>query len=312
MEKSFLEGKQIREMKNNAKQHVAILNESLLYEKKERDFACTVVKLRHPRTREAALYAKTPRNGIVGELHFYAQPHRSWFLNESINSDGRLLFITPIDPIFLLLPYVIHANKSSSSFVPKEQLVMEDREFPETISLFNSLKGKGLENIAEKKETGDVTAYRYSEDLAVDWLERKVQVLLPILKAKGVNTTASRIASFKPRSTVDGDAEPMSLLRESYGIVSSYLPDCPRLKRALSDRLGLPFPSDSRAATENNCSPSPKKTKELVKPSEDYATEQFKKKETSATTPAQARLAKAAKGSKSISSFFGNAASKKK
>lgn len=57
--------------------------------------------LRHPRTREAALFLFSDLNSSVHEILTYSENKRSWFIDESVKSDGNIKLSTPVDPIFL-------------------------------------------------------------------------------------------------------------------------------------------------------------------------------------------------------------------
>jgi ribonuclease H2 subunit B len=65
-----------------------------------------IVTLRHPNTGESAVFLFSPANNSVQEILTYNEAKRSWFIDESVKSDGKMQLSTPIDPIFLVLPYL--------------------------------------------------------------------------------------------------------------------------------------------------------------------------------------------------------------
>jgi ribonuclease H2 subunit B len=60
-----------------------------------------IVTLRHPNTGESAVFLFSPANNSVQEILTYNEATRSWFIDESVKSDGKMQLSTPIDPIFL-------------------------------------------------------------------------------------------------------------------------------------------------------------------------------------------------------------------
>lgn len=60
-----------------------------------------IVTLRHPNTGESAVFLFSPANNSVQEILTYNEAKRSWFIDESVKSDGKMQLSTPIDPIFL-------------------------------------------------------------------------------------------------------------------------------------------------------------------------------------------------------------------
>lgn len=60
-----------------------------------------IVTLRHPNTGESAVFLFSPANNSVQEILTFNERKRSWFIDESVKSDGKMHLSTPIDPIFL-------------------------------------------------------------------------------------------------------------------------------------------------------------------------------------------------------------------
>lgn len=65
-----------------------------------------VVKLRHPASSKPAIFVFSPGNITVQEVLMFDESKRSWFIDDNVKSDGKLHLSTPIDPIFLVLPYL--------------------------------------------------------------------------------------------------------------------------------------------------------------------------------------------------------------
>ena len=78
-------------------------------------------------------------------LKFYFS---AFFIDDVIESDGRLHLATPVDPLLLVLPYL----KSAKRHIPLDHLLEEDGDFPEAANrLVPVLIRNGLTSIANQK-----------------------------------------------------------------------------------------------------------------------------------------------------------------
>lgn len=107
-----------------------------------------IVNLRHPNTGESAIFLFSPANNSVQEVLTFSEGRRSWFIDDTVKSDGKMHLSTPIDPIFLVLPYL--RKYCSQQAIPLDQL-LRDEEFPETERLLKSSGLKYLNLIADRK-----------------------------------------------------------------------------------------------------------------------------------------------------------------
>ncbi|KAH8828238.1 ribonuclease H2, subunit B [Flagelloscypha sp. PMI_526] len=148
------------------------------------------LRLPHPRTGLPALFlpktADSPdgRDSIL-ELHSISPDEpRSWFMGDNIFSDGSLLMLTRIDPVFLLIPIILSVQPKDSPlpFRPYDDL------FEEADAKLNS--GCNLDIIALSRlscvqhamqylcdvqdVTEDLVAYRYSQTRLLDYAQKKV------------------------------------------------------------------------------------------------------------------------------------------
>jgi ribonuclease H2 subunit B len=48
--------------------------------------------------------------GHLQEVNWFKERYRSWFLGDSVISDGGLYLSTPVDPLFLALP-ILEASR---------------------------------------------------------------------------------------------------------------------------------------------------------------------------------------------------------
>jgi len=65
-----------------------------------------IVKLRHPASNKPAMFVFGFGNCTIQEVLIFEEKKRSWFIDDNVKSDGKLYLSTPIDPIFLILPYL--------------------------------------------------------------------------------------------------------------------------------------------------------------------------------------------------------------
>ncbi|XP_054442272.1 ribonuclease H2 subunit B isoform X2 [Pteronotus mesoamericanus] len=262
------------------------------------------LKLVNPCSGEGALYLFNMCLQQLFEIKVFKEKHHSWFINQSIQSGGLLLFATPMDPVFLLLHYLIKADKEGK-FQPLDQVVVDDM-FPNCILLLKLPElEKLLRHVTEEKEIDKKKYYKYSKEKTLKWLGKKVNQTMAALKTNNINVHCRvQSAAFFPRHQISSDKEE-DYICYACGLISDYIPK--ELNDDLSKYLKLPEPS---ASLPNPPSKKVKLSDEPIEAKEDYTkfnTKDLKtEKKNSKMTAAQKALAKVDKtGMKSIDSFFG-------
>jgi len=105
---------------------------------------------------------------------------RSWFVGEKVISDGKLLMMTPIDPVFLLIP--ILQLTSAVNYRPADDIFeAASPTCGKDIISFGSLEcvQNALRLICDMKEIAPQTfVYRFSQNKVVPYLQAKVTQLL--------------------------------------------------------------------------------------------------------------------------------------
>lgn len=257
-----------------------------------------IIELKHPKTGEAAQYLINERTKDLFEIMSFTEEHRSWFIGNRVVEDGSLLLSTRIDPTFLILPYLISAEKN----VPLEDL-LEDPEYKH--NLFLSELSDGLKNVANQLGTTDLNVWKYDEDKCLSWLQRRVEAVQKVLASQEIDVSGGA-SSLTYKAGGQAGPKPVEFTRYSLGIISEYLPK--DLAAKLKERLNLPDADKSSAKrqSEGGGGPPAKKSKQLKQePTEDYTIGQkkgyVKDPELNAK---QKALAKSAEGTKSIMSFF--------
>lgn len=277
---------------------VVLLPKSLVPEEDEKRHAA--VSLPHPKTGAPALFVRSDA-GQYFEMTKFKEKFRSWFLGDTVESDGSLYIVTPMDPLFFALSLMQKSNK----YRPLEDFA-EGNEFP---TLSNVLKGceECVQHIADVKVLGDDKVYRHNEAKALIWLEKKVAAVSEVLKARDVTVGASCRSSALVRSKKDSRPTEQDYVATAYSIVADYI--LPELSAQLKSCLKLDLKTESIVEKTPEAPPAKKlKGAESVQPVEDYSKDILKNVKGVATpklTASQKKLQKVDKtGMKSISSFF--------
>ncbi|XP_068785997.1 ribonuclease H2 subunit B isoform X1 [Struthio camelus] len=260
-------------------------------------------KLRNPSTGEATLYLFNSGAQQLFEVKVFQEEYHSWFIGQTVQQDGRLLFVTPMDPLFLILYYLIKADKEKGKFQPLNQVVL-DSEYPCCSLLLKCTDVKqSIHHITEEKEIGSQKFHKYSQEKTLKWLKKKVNQTVKALKSSNV-TVGERVQSatfISGKQTTDAEED---YVRYAHGLISEYIPE--DLSKELSKYLELP------ELTSPALEPPLKKRKLSdvpVEAEDDYtkfnSSNLKNKKANSKMSAAQKALAKVDKsGMKSISTFF--------
>uniref|UniRef100_A0A3P8N7B5 Ribonuclease H2 subunit B n=2 Tax=Haplochromini TaxID=319058 RepID=A0A3P8N7B5_ASTCA len=240
---------------------------------------------------------------MLYEVKAFEDDFHSWFVGQAVQRDGRLIFVTPLDPLFLILPYLIKSGKEEK-FQRVDQVV-KDEEFPACSRLLSCARTlASLHHIAEEKEVESQMYHRYSQEKTMNWLKKKVERTVIALKKKNVSVGEGVKSSTYVRVKSETDNQEEDFIRYSHGLISEYITE--DLSKALLTHLGLP-----ELTSPKETEPPSKKRKLSDKPveaGEDYTkfnSADFARKPPKKMTAAQKSLAKVDKtGMKPMSSFF--------
>lgn len=195
------------------------------------------VKLRNPSTDAASLYMFGSGDDQLFEVKAFEEDFHSWFLGQTVQQDGRLLFVTPMDPLYLVLPYLIKSGKEGK-FQPVDQ-VCTDEEFPACSRLLNCTRSlASLHHIAEEKEVGSQKFHRYSQDRTLNWLKKKVERTVIALKKRNISVGEGVKSTTYVRVKPESDHHEEDYLRYAHGLISEYISE--DLSKALLQHLQLP------------------------------------------------------------------------
>ncbi|OZJ05668.1 hypothetical protein BZG36_01408 [Bifiguratus adelaidae] len=144
-----------------------------------------IVPLPHPRTGAIARYL-IEDDGLYEVNKVQSEFKRSWFIGDTIQRDGSLYLITPMDPLFILLPVLTKRRQKarresadiSGMFLTFDD-ILDDSQWTNLWRL-RQLRGiqVQLRCICDVKEVApEMSVYRLNEDKTIVWLRKKVQHL---------------------------------------------------------------------------------------------------------------------------------------
>ncbi|KAM7407156.1 hypothetical protein PAMA_003068 [Pampus argenteus] len=195
------------------------------------------VRLRNPSTDAASLYMLGGGDVQLYEVKAFEEDFHSWFVGQTVQRDGRLLFVTPMDPLYLILPYLIKSGKEEK-FQPVDQVVM-DEEFPACSRLLSCTHSlASMHHIAEEKDVGSLKFHRYSQEKTMDWLKKKVERIVIALKKRNISVGEGVKSTTYVTVKSESDSHEEDYLRYAHGLISEYISE--DLSKALLKHLQLP------------------------------------------------------------------------
>ncbi|XP_057192568.1 ribonuclease H2 subunit B isoform X1 [Triplophysa rosa] len=295
--------KKKRSAHTNSDSWVVIAPDSMLHTGSSEDSDPAFTKLKNPATEGSSLYLFGRVDDSVYEVKAFTEEFRSWFIGQTVQRDGKLLIVTPIDPLFLLLPYIKSAA-TEGKFQPVKQMVM-DEDYPGCTQLLQCEQGlDSIHHVADEKEVGSLKFHSYNQEKTMAWLKKKVQRTVTTLKKSNISVGGGVKSSTFVRVKQEADAREEDYLRYAHGLISEYISE--DLSKDLLKHLQLP-----EISSPKETEPPSKKRKLSDKPveaGEDYTkfnSSDFARKPPKKMTAAQKTLAKVDKtGMKSMASFF--------
>ncbi|XP_059610110.1 ribonuclease H2 subunit B [Phlebotomus argentipes] len=269
-----------------------------------KDGQLDVISLRNPSSLKAANYIISTDGKCIRELLQFCQPYRSWFIDESIQADGNLYITTEIDPLFLILPYLVDA--CSEMAAPLDSFLV-DEEFPHISRLQEIVTAKQMTRISDEKGNDFVKGFKYNEIKTLDWLSQKCQRVAKVLKEKKIFVGQGAVSATFISPDASGETEDdTSYLTYAFTILSDYISE--DLSALLKQKLGIEEKSVANVKRKPSKTLQDASGKKIKTENDEnqYAESdlvQEKVPEVKLTSKEKA-LAKAATGTKSIMSFF--------
>ncbi|XP_050539286.1 ribonuclease H2 subunit B isoform X1 [Daktulosphaira vitifoliae] len=257
------------------------------------------IDLRHPQTNEFVKFLYSVEENTLAQIRSLPFSHRTLFQKNEVIPINKIDFITPINPLFILLPYL---TKSSSMFCPLDQILI-DEKCPELNTVLMEIsKIANLPSICDDKVTTGFKLWKLNKINMMEWLNKKVDKVIKVLMLKqiNVNPNAAVSSTFKLDNNLHDLKDEYK--RYAFSIISEYLPS--EVQVLLQEHLGLPEKEENnKRKAENNSFIENKKFKHNES---EYNETPIKvdKVDTPKLTAKDKALHKAASGTKSISSFF--------
>ncbi|XP_033760100.1 ribonuclease H2 subunit B-like isoform X2 [Pecten maximus] len=283
---------------HDVEQWVFLINDSIIEENPNAEDKPTFCKLRHPKSDKGALFVFSHNERDIHEVTSFKEEFRSWFIGNQVQSDGSLILTAIVDPVFLVLPYLIKAEKTGK-FMTIDQIVTDD-DFPECHHLYKTAGMSELYQVSDMKGDDDLRVYRFNKERTLSWLQGKIDKLADVLSSKNICVSGAQSSSFI-RSKRFSTATTDDYRRFAHGMVCDYL--SVELGQELLVHLGLPAEAEKTEATEP---PAKRMKTENSGPTEDYSQGKNNVKVKAVKmNKAQSLLSKVDKsGMKSMSSFF--------
>ncbi|XP_045505904.1 ribonuclease H2 subunit B [Colias croceus] len=266
----------------------------------------TIISLPHPAHGSLTRYCLDEENKKVYEIVTFNEPYRSWFIDETVKSDGSIMLVTPVNPLFLVLPRL--RDQCNSRAVPLDDLLSE-KGFDKLINFI----GNVLDNVGDLKGSSEMKAYKYNEEKTLNWLKSRVLKLSTVLKEKNLHVTSGATSATFVASTLTNDSvDEEFYLKYAHGIISEYLQDDLvellekqfDFKAELIETIGKKRKSDASELIQSHKKIKSEPNEDMdVKPSDLSFNSSEIKKQKPLTAKEKARQ-KAASGTKTISAFF--------
>ncbi|GAU99123.1 hypothetical protein RvY_10167 [Ramazzottius varieornatus] len=269
----------------------------------------------HPNTGDLCLWAFNTATGDAFQFSTCSSEKcRSWFVGNYVMEDGTLTYLVPVDPLFLVIPFLLTAKKKRM-FQPVSQILVESDNSTGSTSGSSCLSTlakradlflRDLDLICTVKDILGKKVVKLSKTKLAAWVKVKVRFLADVLQKERVNVGSRvAVAGFIRK---EEDYTQAQFEKFAFGILCNYLPEV--LHNELSVALGLKEVVETKKQDNSSEQPS-KKSKngqEADASSEDYS-KVFQRTNSAATekklTAAQKRLQKVDKtGMKNISSYF--------
>lgn len=191
------------------------------------------------------------KNGKVFQLMKCEDECRSWFVDNFVIREGAPMMVTPIDPLFLALPY-IEKSSATGKFVPLDNILVDQKYQSAMTELEKCLDKRSLENVCQCRGSEDFAAYRADETKILSWLTLKVKTLSAHLMKTDIHVDlSSSRAKCLVREKIESECT-----KYAWDIISDYLTTA--WSHKLKDQLGI---KDDAIAVVPDAKPAVKKQK---------------------------------------------------
>ncbi|XP_030387125.1 ribonuclease H2 subunit B [Scaptodrosophila lebanonensis] len=280
----------------------------------------------HPGKGRDALFVtlEQEKGNHIMELVEYSEPRRSWLIDSEVCSNGRIYMTTPVDTTFLALHYL---RKYCAQRAMSLDSIHDDQDASANRLLMKFVNADHLKCVADVKVSGNTKFYKYNAERTKAWLAVKTRKVVDALKENNVYCGTSAQSQNFVRSEKHSDENTVNetdYLRMACDYVGRYLDvelydelvrylKIPTEIQALAEDQAQKRKSE-QAQTNNSKKIKLNSGQDASSGLLDSSIDDAKESITSPTIPTPLKertltakekaLAKGAKGSMSISSFF--------
>lgn len=104
------------------------------------------IKLKHPGTDKPIQFLVSLDSNQLYELLSFNEKHRSWFIDQSVASNGSIYIPVVIDPLYLVLSYLV---KCSPKKVEPIDHVLDDVEYPDVKFLLKAINMQDVKMVTK-------------------------------------------------------------------------------------------------------------------------------------------------------------------
>lgn len=214
-------------------------------------------------------------------------------------SNGKIYISSKIDPLFIFIQYIEEHCKTKAQ--PLEQLLEGD-----AIIFLNSLKTSQMKMVADQKGPDDLKAFIFNEEKTLKWLKIKFARIQKSLRDQKIVFSGSMSMNFVQSSlNIDKDEkeDEDEIAATALGIISEYI--SLDLYEKLDNFYGISEKSKEPITQKRKTNiESEQDSKKIKVESDDVLRASNPVKPPAKVSAKAAKLEKAAKGTKSINSFF--------
>jgi len=240
------EDKPLQKMKipNATTQWVMIVPDDLT---KINDDGCCFYKMPHPDTESPSLFLFKEKK--VYQVMKCDESYRSWFIDETVQKDGSFCMITPVDPLFLALPY-LEKFAMENKFSTLDNILIDENYQQALTKLEDCLTKQNLLNICICKGSDDIVAYKSDESKILAWLSLKVSKLSEHLSTSNINVGQGAKVSNFGQVYRDAKLKEEDCNRYAWTVISEYIPNdwVDKLKENMNKRYSSSATSEKTEA----------------------------------------------------------------
>jgi len=147
---------------------------------------------------------------------------QSFFLQNTVISDGNYYVFTPVDVVFIILPFVLKKRKQFHSLFEILSDVLVDKEMVPKME--TSLDPQIISAIVDIKYINEEMYVRYNSQKTMEWLSIKIDNTVEALSRNEINVSSSgcKVSGYKTGKE-DITQEKAQFTKMAFELISRYL-----------------------------------------------------------------------------------------